>query len=220
MTTDFAAARLNMVESQVRPNGVTDHRILAAMGDIAREEFVPAGRRPVAYVDDDVLVSEGPPARYLMEAMVLGRLLQLAEIKATDKVLDVGAGTGYGAAVLSRLTKKVVALESDRALAAGARSKLSNLENVAVHEGVLAEGVAAEAPFDAIIFEGRIGELPQALAGQLAEGGRIVVVIGERDQSRAALWTLSGKNLARRDAFDASVKVLPGFERKKPAFVF
>ena len=151
---------------------------------------------------------------------MFGRLLQLAKIKATDRVLEIGTGTGYGAAILSRLASRVVAVESDPALAAAARKRLSGLSNVTVHEGALPEGMNGEAPFDAMVFEGRIGELPQSLVSQLANGGRAVAVAGEIDAARAMLWTLTGANLARRPAFDASIALLPGFERKTAAFVF
>ncbi len=112
--TNFAAARHNMVESQVRPNGITDHRIIDAMAQVKREDFVPAERKTIAYLDEDVQLKEG---RFLIEPMAFARMIHLALIKPTDRVLVVGAGTGYGAKVISMLAKSVVALESDPDLA-------------------------------------------------------------------------------------------------------
>ena len=215
--TDFSIARTNMVESQVRPNGVTDHRILAAMAEIARENFVPASRRDIAYVDDDLEIADG---RYLTEPMVFARLVQLAEIKPEDRVLHVGAASGYGTAVLARLGAHVVALESDAELAALARGNLAGLSGVSIAEGPLAEGRKADGPFDVIVVEGRIADEPRALLAQLADGGRLVAVVGEGEPAKACIWTVRGKARAVRAAFDAAIPALPGFAGKRPAFVF
>ncbi len=220
---DFAAARLNMVESQIRPNGITDRRIIAAMEDVPRELFVPDRFRAIAYVDEDVPLApagkeHGP--RALIEAMAFARLLQQAEIKPEDRVLVVGAGTGYGAAVIARMAAQVVALESDPGLVAEARHRLSGLDNIQIVEGPLPAGAAAEQPFDVIVLEGRAEEVPRPLLDQLAEGGRLVAVVGETALARARVFTRTAQAFAVRDAFDASVSALPGFGKKKPAFVF
>jgi protein-L-isoaspartate(D-aspartate) O-methyltransferase len=206
-----------MVESQVRPNGITDHRILAAMAEIPRENFVPAGRRDIAYVDDDLEIA---PGRYLTEPMVFARLVQLAAIKPVDRILHVGAATGYGTAVLARLGAHVVGLESDAGLAAAARGNLAGESGVSIAEGGLAEGRKADGPFDVIIVEGRIADEPQALLAQLADGGRLVAVVGEGEPATACVWTVKGKTRAARAAFDAAIPALPGFAGKPPAFVF
>lgn len=216
--TDFAAARENMVETQVRPNGVTDRRILDAMAVVPREEFVPEPCRPVAYMDEDVPL--GSRGRYLMEAMSFARLLQLAEVRPEDRALIVGAGTGYGAAVLARLAAEVVALEVDHGLAALARRNLGHLPHVKVVEGSLAEGCKSEAPFDVIVIEGRAGEVPRTLLGQLAPGGRLVAVVGETDVARMRVYKAGAGGLTVREAHDAAVFPLPGLERSRPAFVF
>lgn len=209
-----------MVESQVRPNGITDRRIIDAMAAIAREDFVPAARRAVAYVDEDVPLTDGATPRRLIEAMAFARLVQLAAIAATDKVLQVGCATGYGSAVLARLAARVVALECDAGLAAAARKNLAEVSNVTVVEGPLAGGVAGEAPFDVILVEGRIGDLPSELIAQVADGGRLVTVVGEAEMAKARIWTVAGAAVASRDAFDASVAALPGFVKEAPSFVF
>src|SRR5204863_6500274 len=169
--TNFAAARHNMVESQVRPNGITDHRIIDAMAQVKREDFVPAERKTIAYLDEDVQLKEG---RFLIEPMAFARMIHLALIKPTDKVLVVGAGTGYGAKVISMLAKSVVALESDADLLALARGFLAGTGNVEVVEGGLAAGHAAGAPYDVIIVEGRITAVPESLFAQLANEGLVV----------------------------------------------
>lgn len=218
--TDFAAARANMIESQVRPNGITDSRIIAAMEQVAREDFVPESRKSVAYVDDDVQLQADRGPRFLIEAMAFAKLLQLAQVKATDRVLCVGAATGYGSAVLARLAAGVVALECDSALAAVARRTLKDLAHVKVVEGPLESGAKAQGPFDVILIEGRVAEVPQMLLGQLAEGGRLVAAVGETEMARACVYTSGKQGVSLRHAFDASVAALPGFARKKPAFVF
>ncbi len=217
---NFAAAREAMVESQVRPNGVTDRRIIDAMASIAREDFVPEASKAIAYMDGDVPLTRDLMPRCLIEPMAFARLAQLAEIKATDRVLHVGAATGYGTAILARLGAKVVALESDANLAAAARENLRGFANVMVVEGPFTEGAKAMAPYDVILIEGRIGELPQSLTAQAAEDGRIVAVVGEFEMGKAQLWTVRGGTAAGRAAFDASIAALPGFDRSKAPFVF
>jgi protein-L-isoaspartate(D-aspartate) O-methyltransferase len=221
--SDYAAARVNMIESQVRPNGITDRRIISAMERVPREEFVPESRRAVAYVDEDVPlfpVGQAGGDRYLIEAMAFARLLQHATIRPTDRVLMVGAGTGYGAAVVSALAKDVVALESDAVLAAEARRNLAAYDNVTLLEGPLEAGASQFQPFDAIVLEGRAGDVPEALVAQLADGGRLLAICGETDMAKAMLYTMTGKTAAAREIFDASVAALPGLARRKPAFVF
>jgi len=221
--TDFSAARLNMVESQVRPNGITDRRIIAAVERVPREVFVPESRRAVAYMDEDVPLepadtSGGP--RALIEVMAFARMLQHAAIRPEDRVLVVGAGTGYGAAVIAAIAQHTVALECDAALAASARHNLEGVEGVNVVEGPLAAGVSGDKPFDVIVAEGRVEEVPQAWLDQLADGGRLIAVVGEAAMAKACLHTKSGSAIAVRPVFDASIAALPGLRKKKPAFSF
>ena len=221
--TDFTAARLNMVESQVRPNGITDRRIIAAIESLPREVFVPEGKQAVAYMDEDVPLepadkSAGP--RALIEVMAFARMLQHAAIKPEDRVLVVGAGTGYGAAVIAALAQRTVALECDAALAAAARRNLEGVAGAIVVEGPLAAGVPGEQPIDVIIVEGRVEEVPQAWLDQLSDGGRLIAVVGEADMAKACVHTRSGAAIAVRPVFDASVAALPGLRKKKPAFTF
>ncbi len=209
---DFPALRTKMVDGQVRPNDVTDLRIIDAMGDVAREDFVPEDQKPLAYLDRDLPLSEGRAARVLIQPMVLARLLQYAAIGPNDKVLEVGSATGYGAAVLGRLAGSVVALEQDADLAAIARRQLAGLANVAVVETSLVKGVQDAAPFDVIVFNGAVVAFPEVIAHQLAKGGRLLVVEGEGNAAKAKLYTRGDADVSGRTLFNASVPVLPGFQ--------
>jgi protein-L-isoaspartate(D-aspartate) O-methyltransferase len=215
--TTFAAARHNMVESQVRPNGITDHRIIDAMARVSREDFVPAQSKPIAYVDEDVPLKDG---RFLIEPMAFARMIHLALIRPTDRVLVVGAATGYGAKVISALAHSVVALESDRDLADLARRNLADCNTIQVVEGPHAAGNAAGAPYDAIIIEGRIAAVPDSLFSQLANEGRIVAAIGNTDVSKMQVATVTDGHRSSRFAYDVSISPLPGFSVAKAAFVF
>ena len=215
--TNFAAARHNMVESQVRPNGITDHRIIDAMAAVKREDFVPAERKTIAYLDEDVLLKDG---RYLIEPMAFARMIHQALIRPADQVLVVGAATGYGARIISMLAKSVVALESDTELAGLARGYLADCGNVEVVEGDLAAGHAAGAPYDVIIVEGRIAAVPESLFNQLGNQGRIVAAVGNSDVSDMQIATISDGHRSTRSAFDVSIAELPGFPAEKALFVF
>lgn len=215
---DFDAARLHMIDGQILPSKVTDARLVAAMGSIAREEFVPKGLRGVAYVDEDLEVA---PGRYLMEPMVFARLLQDARIDETCSVLDIGCASGYSTAVLGKLAGVVVALESDDALATRANESLASagVDNVAVMAGDFRRGLAEQGPYDIVIFEGAIPEVPGAILDQLAEGGRLVAVTLESGVGKANLFTKLRGVVGRRELFDANIPLLPGFEREE-GFVF
>jgi len=216
---DYAASRFNMVESQLRTNKILDHAILEAFETLPRERFVPAALRSIAYVDEDIEIA---PGRYLMEPMVLGRLLQAAAPQAHETALDVGCGTGYATMMLGRLAATVVGLESDPELVGEARRILTELEadNTAIVKGPLTEGYAKQAPYNVILLNGAVAEVPYAIREQLADGGRLVAVI--RDSAgigRATLMQRTGDVVSGRVLFDAAVPLLPGFERP-PAFVF
>jgi protein-L-isoaspartate(D-aspartate) O-methyltransferase len=216
---DFAKARRNMVESQLRTNRVVDPAIVAAMAAVPREQFVPEDRAAVAYVDEDLPLGNG---RYLMEPMVLGRMLQEAQPGADDAVLLIGCGAGYSAAVLAKLCSAVFALESDPAVAAKATALLSGqgADNVVVVEGPLTQGWAAEAPYNLILFNGAVPEVPEAIIGQLGDDGRIVAVIAaDRGPGRATLIGRRSGVIFRRTLFDANTPVLPDFI-KSAGFVF
>lgn len=216
---DFSIARRNMVNSQIRPNQVNDERVLDAMMEVPREVFLAGELKGVAYVDEDLPVADG---RYLMEPIVLARLLQAAAIGPNEVVLDVGCGTGYSAALLARLASTVVGIESDARLAQRASETLVELgiDTVAVVEGELAAGYAKQAPFEVIFFDGAVTEIPATLAEQLSEGGRLVAVVKpDHEVGVATLVIRRGGRLSQRPLFDANIPYLPGFE-PKPAFIF
>jgi len=215
---DYAAARRNMVESQLRPNKVTDAAVLDAMATLPRERFVPEAMRSVAYVDEDIPVGRD---RFLMEPMVLARLLQLAAVQPGDAALVVGSATGYTAAVLARLAARVIGLEGDPQFAASAKETLAGLGigNVAIVESPLAAGAPRQAPYDVIVLDGSVDEIPAPVIDQMGEGGRLVAVRNTDRIGRATLLTRSRGVVAGRATFDAAVPRLPGFEAA-PVFSF
>lgn len=222
MNADFSERRVKMVDGQIRTTDVTSAPLLEALLTTPREAFVPAGQEDLAYIDEDVRIADGPEGpRYLMEPSPLAKLLQIAEVAAADHVLVIGCGSGYSAALLSRLAKSVVALESDPALAGLAETTLAGLgcANVTVVRGPLREGCAAQAPYDAIFIDGSVEELPAGLSDQLGEGGRLVVVEGQGNAGIARLFLKTAGVVTGRRAFNAAIKPLPGFERVE-AFVF
>ena len=217
--TAYERARVHMIDSQLRTNKVTDARVLAAFAGIRRELFVPEARRAAAYVDDDLPIGGG---RHLMEPMVLARLMQEAAVRRNDAVLVVGAGGGYEAAVVSLLARQVVAVEEDAGLARRARAALveHGIAAVSVVEGPLRQGWRARAPYDVILFSGAVAEVPEEIAAQLAEGGRLMAVVkADAALGRATLYLRIGGVLGRRIIFDAATPRLPGF-LPKPVFVF
>lgn len=217
--TDFAAARHNMIEGQIRTNKVTDPALLDALASLPREQFVPVERRSAAYIDEDVRLGG---ERYMMEPMVLARLLQAAEPTKTEVALDVGCGTGYATAVLARLTATAIGLESDANLARLATEMLGRLavDNAIVVEGKLADGYAKHGPYDVILVNGAVAEFPPALLDQLAEGGRLVGVRRPGDGPGTAMLLLKRHStVAGRTLFEAATRFLAGFA-PKPRFVF
>lgn len=210
----FDVARSHMIESQLRPNKVTDDRVLNAFASIRRELFVPEHLRSVAYIDEDLPLGGG---RYLMEPMVAARLLQAAAIARTDVALIVGGGTGYEAALTAMLARSVLALEEDPELARRARAALVEhaIASVSVVEGPLQEGYRPRAPYDVILFGGGVVEIPPDIIGQFADGGRLLAIIKPVNAvGRATLATRTGGVLAQRIIFDAATPFLPGFAPK------
>ena len=206
--TDFAAARRHMVDGQVRPADVTDLRIISAMQEIPRERFLPPAASGLAYLDLDVPVGEG---RRLLKPMVLAKLIHAADIAGTDRVLDVGCTTGYGAAVLSRIAGEVLALEQDAALAEAAKAHLANTPNASVVTGPLTAGWPAAGPYDVILLEGASEIEPEPLLRQLKDGGRLLCVMGAGPGAKATLFSRTGDEIGVRHIFDAAAAVLPGF---------
>lgn len=209
---DFQAMRRAMVESQLRTNAVNDPRVMAAIEAVAREEFVPAERRTTAYIDRAVPLAGG---RAMNPPLATARLIVEAGIAPSDKVLVVGSASGYAAAVVAGLGGSVVALESDADLVAIAKRQLKGLANVTVAAGDLTKGVAKGAPYDVILIDGAVEEIPDALSRQLAEGGRLAAGIVENGVTRLAIGYKSGDVIGYDRIMDAEAVVLPGFAKPK-----
>ena len=216
---DFSKARRNMVDCQLRTNKVVDEALVAQFGTVPREMFVEESVRSVAYVDMDVSIGNG---RYLMAPLTLARILQGLAIQGNEVALDVGCGTGYSTAILSGLADTVVALEENHDLAARANDLLTELaaDNAVVIEAPLAEGYAAQGPYDIILVGGAIASVPSALSDQLSEGGRLAAVVDDgKGRGIAILMIKRHGFVSQRELFEASVPRLPGFEPKM-GFVF
>jgi protein-L-isoaspartate(D-aspartate) O-methyltransferase len=221
---DFAQARRHMVENQLRTFDVNDLRVLAAFESVPRELFVPAGRECLAYIDQDLPVSDGLAVlerRSMLAPMVLARMIQALNLDRGDKVLDVACGLGYSSAIMARLGASVVALESSPVLVEAARERLAAVgaEGVVLAQGLLEEGCREAAPFDAILVNGSINSRPDVLLGQLAEGGRLVAIRGRGRAGSAVLFVRAGEAFGSRSLFDAVAPVLDAF-REEPGFVF
>ena len=215
---DYAVAREYMVDCQVRPSDVTRYGIVEAMLAVPRERFVPSSKRSVAYAGEAVELTKD---RWLLDPRVSAKMLDAAEIEPSDDVLDVGCGFGYSSAVLSRLCRSVIAIESDESMAKSAEETLSSLscDNVAVLTGPLEAGADSEKPFDVILVQGGVSDVPDALFDQLSEGGRLVAVWMDGSLGQVRVSTKTGASISHRWIFDASAPVLPGFS-KTAAFAF
>ncbi len=208
---DYAAMRHAMVVSQLRTSAVSDPRIVDAMGAVPREAFVPPAQSALAYRDVALPLGGG---RAINAPLITGRLLVAAEILPTDRVLIVGAAMGYAAAVAARIAGSVVALEEDATLVAGARVAITDAK-VTVAEGSLAQGWAADAPYDAIIIDGAVESVPDAIVAQLAPGGRLATGLIDRGVTRLALGRRTEGGFGLADFADMDCVTLPGFARPK-----
>jgi protein-L-isoaspartate(D-aspartate) O-methyltransferase len=215
---DFAKLRAHMIDSQLRTNDVRDPRLLDAVASVPRERFVPTARRSIAYMSEAIEIA---PGRYLMDPRSLGKLFQLADIGAGDIALIVGVGSGYSAAVASKLASTVVALEESQELFSQSSQVASELglDNVAVVPGKLSAGYPRQGPYDVILFDGGAEEIPDSILAQLKDGGRLAVILRKGPLGKGQLFVKSKGGISRRVAFDATVPLLPGFQTQ-PGFVF
>jgi protein-L-isoaspartate(D-aspartate) O-methyltransferase len=216
--TDFSAARRFMIDGQIRPNDVNDPQLLKAFENLPREIFVPDAFHNTAYAERAVPLGNG---RYVLEPMVLARMVQAAAARETSKVLIVGCNTGYGAAIFSHLAAHIYALESEEKLVHAARANLAacNIHNVQVVQGGLGEGYASGAPYDVIMLEGSCAVLPEQFAHQLCHDGRLVAIVGEGRAAQGMLYIRTSSGLSGRPLFETAAPILPGFERRLD-FVF
>jgi protein-L-isoaspartate(D-aspartate) O-methyltransferase len=211
--TDHAARRTTMVDTQIRPSDVTKFPIIDAMLTIRREEFVPDSLREAAYVGEDLLLA---PGRVMLEPRTLAKMLDALDVQRNELVLDVGCGLGYSSAVIARLAEAVVAVESDTDMADEAQAILSRegADNVILHHGPLAAGAAQHGPYDAIIIQGAVAEVPGAILEQLKDGGRIACVFMEGALGVVRIGYKLDGGISWRYTFNASAPVLPGFEKQ------
>ncbi len=214
---DYATRRTMMVDTQVRPSDVTKFPIIEAMLAVPREDFVPASAREAAYVGENLSLGEG---RVLLEPRTFAKMLDALSVGPTDVVLDLGCGLGYSTAVLARLADFVVAVEEDAGWATEAQATLSGsgIDNAAVLTGPLAAGAAKSAPYDVIVVEGAVEEVPQAVLDQLKDGGRIACIFAEGALGVVRIGRMSAPDGGARRigwhfAFNAGAPVLPGFGR-------
>lgn len=213
---DFAAARLKMVDNQLRTSGVTDHRLLTAMGEVPREAFLPVERASLAYAD---VVHALAGDRFLAAPAPFARLVQLAEVTHRDSILDVGAGAGYSTAVLARLGNEATGLEADAGLAKAAQANLAGVANAKVVHGAFDGAGLPPDSFDVIIIEGTVRAEPTELFGLLRDGGRLVALIGADGPAVANVFVKSGGEVAGRGEFNTSMPALVAAPRVE-AFVF
>jgi protein-L-isoaspartate(D-aspartate) O-methyltransferase len=209
---NFKEMRKAMVVSQLRTTDVSDPRVIGAMADVAREDFVPAANRSIAYSDRGVAIGEG---RALNTPLATGLLINAANIRNDDRVLIVGAATGYSAAVVSRLSESVIALEQSAKLVSKAQTNLAAIEDISVEKGKLSDGFAKGAPYSVILIDGIVQQIPQALTDQLAEDGRLVAAISDSGISRLAIGRKAGSIVGYQYFADCGGCVLPGFEESK-----
>jgi len=210
---DFALARRNMVEGQIRTNKVTDQLVVEALEALPREVFVPDALKNIAYIDEDLAVGAG---RILMEPMVLARLMQAAAIEETDLALVIAAATGYEAAAIAKIASAVVAIESDLDLHRAAVGHLAEqgADTVSMLKGKLATGHPGQGPYDVIFINGAAGEVPDSLLDQLADGGRLVYVKTGSGADKAMLVTKVEGVTSETELFDANVPAIPEFAAK------
>lgn len=216
----FAILRKAMVDSQIRPNKVIDQQVIKAFSSVPRELFVSRQMQELAYIDEDIHLSGG---RFIIEAMVMGRMLQALKLTSSDNVMSIGAGTGYGAAILSSLAASVIAIETRTQMVEKAQQIVSGLDigNVAFVKSRLQDGYPSEAPYQGIIIEGGVEYVPQALFDQLSDGGHLVTVLRSHglDVGEARIWHKLNGHVTSKALFTAQVPVLDEF-KLKPKFVF
>jgi len=211
---DYASLRRAMVDCQVRPADVTRYPIIAAMLSVEREEFVPNEMRPVAYADRHVTLDAG---RVTLDGRTFAKLIDAMDISADDLVLHVGCGLGYGPAVLGRIAAAVISTDDDPARVEAAAANLAGADvmNVVVEQAELAVGAPSHGPYDAIVIEGAVEMVPEALEKQVKLGGRVGAIFAGRSGGQVRIGTRTDAGMTWRRAFDATAPLLPGFELEK-----
>ncbi|SDF56810.1 protein-L-isoaspartate O-methyltransferase family protein [Sulfitobacter delicatus] len=211
--SDFAARRTTMVDTQVRPSDVTKFPIINAMLTVPREDFVPAAQREAAYLGENLDLGQG---RVVLDPRTLAKMLDHLDITNDELVLDVGCAMGYSSAVIAHMAEAVVAVEEDEAMATEAQEALAEVgsDNVIVHVGPLAEGAPQHGPYDAVIVQGAVEEVPAGLVEQIKDGGRIACLFMEEGLGEVRVGYKQNDQISWRSEFNAGAPVLRGFERQ------
>ncbi len=216
----FNKARKIMLESQIRPNKVIDEMVLSSFANIPREIFVHKSMQDIAYLDEDLPLSNG---RYLMEPMVLARLIQSLQLSESDNVMIIGVGTGYSVAIISQIVTSVIGIESRATLIQKAENNLTELDitNAVLFKERLQDGFSKEAPYNAILIDGGISFIPESILDQLSNNGKLVSIYRPDSETvgEASIWMRSGTKFSRKCLFNAQVPTLEEF-RAKPEFIF
>jgi protein-L-isoaspartate(D-aspartate) O-methyltransferase len=210
---DMNQARFNMIEQQIRPWEVLDPNVLSLLSTVRREDFVPLAHKALAFVDMEIPLSAAPN-QVMLAPRVQARLLQDLAVQAGDKVLDIGTGSGFMAALLGHQAHSVLSLELDPVLAAQARVNLqkAGVANVTVRQADGSQGAAADGPFDVILLSGSVAEVPAALLQQLSIGGRLAAIVGDEPMMRTTLITRHGdNNWTTTEPWDCNAPRLSGF---------
>lgn len=218
---DFERARAVMVDNQVRTSNVTERRLLAVLGRVPREQFVPAAWRDLAYIDEAIPLTGNSVPRYLAPPAPFAKLVQLADLQENERVLDIGAGTGYSTAVLAGLAREVVAIESNGDLCMQARDNLQALgiENATVVEAALDVPLKGHGHFDVVILEGSVSAVPDSAFAALRDGGRLIALVQDGLTATAHVFVKVGKDIASRAEFNTSIPPLP-LAKAPEQFVF
>ena len=216
--TDFATVREAMVDGQVRPSDVTLYPVIEAMLSVPREDYVPGALREIAYIGDHLPLGDG---RVVLDARVMAKMLETLDIQPTELVLDIGAGMGLSAALIAHLAEAVVAVEPNEAMAKEAEALLAShdVDNAMVEVAPLHEGAPKHGPYDVIVIEGGVGEMPDTITSQLKTGGRIAAIFMDGALGRCMLGLKTKDGMVWRWSFDAAAPVLAGFE-KRTIFAF
>ncbi len=210
--SDFTARRTMMVDTQVRPSDVTKFPIIEAMLSVPRENFVPAAQREAAYMGENIELGGG---RVVLEPRTLAKLLDALSLSPSELVLNVGSNLGYASAIIAHLAEAVVAVEVDESMVAEAQEALvgAGVDNAVLHTGELTQGAPEHGPYDAIVIEGGVGDVPQQILEQLKDGGRIAALFMDGALGEVRIGLKRGAQVSWRLAFNASAPMLPGFER-------
>ena len=214
----FVEARKNMILSQLEPNNISNKKLLSAMGNIPREKFLSEKSNAQAYLDSNIEIEDG---RYLVSPMIFAKMIQFANIKPNEVVLDIGCCTGYSTAIIAHLAATVVGLESNKRFIEKATELLGHLEidNAAVVQGDLEKGYPEQGPYDVIILNGSTVNLPENILDQISDGGRVIYIEGLAPLGKAVYFEKRGKVFGKKILFDAVAPIIPGFEQN-PKFQF